>query len=74
MTLALLISLSLQPVFLWRFRPRLLLTAGGASMLASRDTFNNVLNPKDHTTLVAAVQAAGLVDTLKESGLFTVCS
>ena len=37
---------------------------GGASMLPSRDIIDNAVNSKDHTTLVAAVKAAGLVDTL----------
>lgn len=45
---------------------------GGASMLPSRDIIDNAVNSKDHTTLVAAVRAAGLVDTLKGTGPFTV--
>ena len=45
---------------------------GGASMLASKDIIDNAVNSKDHTTLVAAVKAAGLVDTLKSAGPFTV--
>ena len=45
---------------------------GGASMLPSRDIIDNAVNSKDHTTLVAAVKAAGLVDTLKGAGPFTV--
>jgi len=45
---------------------------GGAPMLASRDIVDNAVNSKDHTTLVAAVKAAGLVDTLKGPGPFTV--
>ena len=45
---------------------------GGASMLASKDIIDNAVNSKDHTTLVAAVKAAGLVDTLKGPGPFTV--
>lgn len=47
-------------------------TVGGAPMYASKDIIDNAVNSKDHTTLVAAVKAAGLVDTLKGSGPFTV--
>ncbi len=45
---------------------------GGAAMLRSRDIIDNAVNSADHTTLVAAVKAAGLVDTLKGPGPFTV--
>ncbi|NJC08803.1 putative surface protein with fasciclin (FAS1) repeats [Polymorphobacter fuscus] len=45
---------------------------GGAAMLPTRDIIDNAVNSKDHTTLVAAVKAAGLVDTLKGAGPFTV--
>jgi uncharacterized surface protein with fasciclin (FAS1) repeats len=45
---------------------------GGAPMLATQDIVDNAVNSKDHTTLVAAVKAAGLVDTLKSAGPFTV--
>lgn len=45
---------------------------GGAAMLRSRDIIDNAVNSADHTTLVAAVKAAGLVDTLKSKGPFTV--
>jgi uncharacterized surface protein with fasciclin (FAS1) repeats len=45
---------------------------GGAAMYASKDIVDNAVNSKDHTTLVAAVKAAGLVDTLKSPGPFTV--
>ena len=45
---------------------------GGAPMLVSRDIVDNAVNSKDHTTLVAAVKAAGLVETLKGPGPFTV--
>lgn len=47
-------------------------TVGGAPMFADRDIIDNAVNSADHTTLVAAVQAAGLVDTLKGDGPFTV--
>ncbi len=45
---------------------------GGESMMPSKDIIDNAVNSKDHTTLVAAVKAAGLVDTLKGKGPFTV--
>ncbi|GJD95382.1 fasciclin domain-containing protein [Methylobacterium iners] len=45
---------------------------GGAPMLASKNIVENAVNSKDHTTLVAAVKAAGLVDTLAGPGPFTV--
>jgi uncharacterized surface protein with fasciclin (FAS1) repeats len=44
---------------------------GGKSMSPSKDIVDNAVNSADHTTLVAAVQAAGLVDTLKGTGPFT---
>lgn len=47
-------------------------TVGGQSMLASKDIVDNAVNSADHTTLVAAVKAAGLVETLKGKGPFTV--
>ena len=45
---------------------------GGSAMLRSRDIVDNAVNSADHTTLVAAVKAAGLVETLKGTGPFTV--
>jgi uncharacterized surface protein with fasciclin (FAS1) repeats len=45
---------------------------GGAPMFASKNIVENAMNSKDHTTLVSAVKAAGLVDTLEGSGPFTV--
>ncbi len=45
---------------------------GGAMMYANKDIIDNAVNSADHTTLVAAVKAAGLVDTLKGAGPFTV--
>jgi uncharacterized surface protein with fasciclin (FAS1) repeats len=45
---------------------------GGAPMLTSKDIVDNAVNSADHTTLVAAVKAAGLVPTLKSKGPFTV--
>lgn len=45
---------------------------GGAPMYPSKNIVENALNSKDHTTLVAAVKAAGLVETLEGAGPFTV--
>jgi len=45
---------------------------GGAPMYSTRNIVENAVNSKDHTTLVAAVKAAGLVDTLSGKGPFTV--
>src|SRR5262245_7746598 len=45
---------------------------GGAPMYPSKNIVQNAVNSKDHTTLVAAVKAAGLVDTLMSPGPFTV--
>ena len=45
---------------------------GGAAMLPSKNIVENAVNSADHTTLVAAVKAAGLVETLSSAGPFTV--
>jgi uncharacterized surface protein with fasciclin (FAS1) repeats len=45
---------------------------GGAPMYASKNIIQNAVNSKDHTTLVAAVKAGGLVETLEGAGPFTV--
>jgi uncharacterized surface protein with fasciclin (FAS1) repeats len=45
---------------------------GGAAMYKTKDIVDNAVNSKDHTTLVTAVKAAGLVETLKGKGPFTV--
>jgi len=47
-------------------------TVGGAAMYPSKNIIENAVNSKDHTTLVAAVKAAGLVETLQGAGPFTV--
>lgn len=47
-------------------------TVGGAPMYPSKNIVENAVNSKDHTTLVAAVKAAGLVETLQGTGPFTV--
>ena len=48
------------------------ITVGGAPMYASKNIIENAVNSKDHTTLVAAVKAAGLVETLQGKGPFMV--
>jgi uncharacterized surface protein with fasciclin (FAS1) repeats len=48
------------------------LMVGGAPMYANRNIIQNAVNSKDHTTLIAAVKAGGLVDTLQGPGPFTV--
>ena len=45
---------------------------GGSAMFPAKDIIDNAVNSKDHTTLVAAVKAAGLVETVKGKGPFTV--
>ena len=47
-------------------------TVGGAPMFPNKNIIENAVNSKDHTTLVAAVKAAGLVETLQGTGPFTV--
>lgn len=47
-------------------------TVGGAAMYADKTIVENAMNSQDHTTLVAAVQAAGLAETLQGEGPFTV--
>src|SRR3989449_10212885 len=47
-------------------------TVGGAPMFPSKNIIQNAVNSKDHTTLVAAVKAAGLVDILEGKGPFNV--
>ncbi|MDE2446757.1 MAG: fasciclin domain-containing protein [Alphaproteobacteria bacterium] len=64
--LALAISFSAAPAF--AKNPMV----GGAAMYPSKNIIQNALKSKDHTTLVAAVKAAGLVDTLQGKGPFTV--
>jgi len=52
--------------------PSATVMVGGAAMYPNRNIIENAVNSADHTTLVAAVQAAGLVDTLSGPGPFTV--
>ena len=67
---ALIGSLSLAPHA--AFAQEKTVTVGGAPMYPSKNIVENAVNSKDHTTLVAAVKAAGLVDTLSGKGPFTV--
>jgi len=52
--------------------PEATVMVGGAAMYPSKNIIENASNSKDHTTLVAAVKAAGLVETLQGKGPFTV--
>lgn len=52
--------------------PEHTVTVGGAAMYPSKNIIENAVNSRDHTTLVAAVRAAGLVETLSGPGPFTV--
>ena len=53
-------------------KPGMTKMVGGAPMYPTKNIIENAVNSKDHTTLVAAVKAAGLVDTLEGKGPFTV--
>jgi uncharacterized surface protein with fasciclin (FAS1) repeats len=52
--------------------PQKTVEVGGATMYPTKNIVENAVNSKDHTTLIAAVKAAGLVETLKSDGPFTV--
>lgn len=54
------------------FAEEMTVEVGGAAMYPSKNIIENAVNSKDHTTLVAAVQAGGLVETLSGAGPFTV--
>jgi uncharacterized surface protein with fasciclin (FAS1) repeats len=54
------------------FSAEMTVEVGGAPMYPSKNIIENAVNSKDHTTLVAAVKAAGLVETLQGAGPFTV--
>src|ERR1700739_839112 len=62
---------SISPVFAQSMGEKTVMV-GGAAMYPSKNIIQNAVNSKDHTTLVAAVKAAGLVDTLEGKGPFTV--
>ena len=70
---ALAISLgATSPAFAQMKEKEKTVTVGGAPMYPSKNIVQNAVNSKDHTTLVTAVKAAGLVDTLQSPGPFTV--
>jgi uncharacterized surface protein with fasciclin (FAS1) repeats len=62
----------ISPAFAQMKEKEKTVTVGGAPMYPSKNIVQNAVNSKDHTTLVAAVKAAGLVDTLQSPGPFTV--
>src|SRR6187431_2841591 len=72
MTLKSLITAGLVAASMTLAAQEKMVMVGGESMLPSKDIVANAVNSKDHTTLVAAVKAAGLVDTLQSAGPFTV--
>ena len=63
---------ALAPLASAPVRAEMTVMVGGAAMYPSKNIVENAVNSKDHTTLVAAVKAAGLVDTLEGAGPFTV--
>lgn len=69
LTLALVSMLAISQV---SFAQEKTVMVGGAAMYPSKNIVENAVNSKDHTTLVAAVKAAGLVETLSGAGPFTV--
>jgi uncharacterized surface protein with fasciclin (FAS1) repeats len=66
-----LITLAASVILIQSCSPKTVMV-GGAAMYPTKDIVDNAVNSKDHTTLVAAVKAAGLVETLKSEGPFTV--
>jgi uncharacterized surface protein with fasciclin (FAS1) repeats len=65
-------ALAVSAVALPTVAKEMTVEVGGAPMYPSKNIIQNAVNSKDHTTLVAAVKAAGLVDTLQSAGPFTV--
>src|SRR5258705_10662387 len=65
-------TLALNVSFAQKMMNEKTVSVGGAPMYASKNIIENALSSKDHTTLVAAVKAAGLVETLQGTGPFTV--
>ena len=70
--LMLMASLAMNASFAQKMMDEKTVEVGGAPMYASKNIVENAVNSKDHTTLVAAVKAAGLVETLQSAGPFTV--
>lgn len=71
-TAALFFMAALFTQMAWAQNKEKTVMVGGAAMYPSNDIISNAVNSKDHTTLVAAVKAAGLVETLQGDGPFTV--
>ena len=69
--IAMLVSAAALPTLV-NAAPEATVEVGGAPMYPSKNIIENAVNSKDHTTLVAAVKAAGLVETLEGTGPFTV--
>ena len=65
-------ALAVSAVALPTIAKEMTVEVGGAPMYPSKNIIQNAVNSKDHTTLVAAAKAAGLVDTLQGPGPFTV--
>ena len=72
LTAATIVSVSAQGKMKSEMSGEKTVMVGGAAMFPSRNIIQNAVNSKDHTTLVAAVKAAGLVSTLEGKGPFTV--
>lgn len=70
--LMLMASLLINSAFAQNMSNEKTVEVGGAAMYPSKNIVQNAVNSKDHTTLVAAVKAAGLVETLQGAGPFTV--
>jgi uncharacterized surface protein with fasciclin (FAS1) repeats len=66
------VALSVLVAFVAPGQAQTPVTVGGAPMYANKNIIENAVNSKDHTTLVAAVKAAGLVETLSGAGPFMV--
>jgi len=66
------LGISLAAVLVNSGNAQMPVTVGGAPMYSNKNIIQNAVNSKDHTTLVTAVKAAGLVDTLSGPGPFTV--
>jgi uncharacterized surface protein with fasciclin (FAS1) repeats len=71
-SVALPLGLAAAPVAFAQMQSEHTVTVGGAPMYPSKNIIENAINSQDHTTLVAAVKAAGLVETLEGPGPFTV--
>ncbi|MEJ0097445.1 MAG: fasciclin domain-containing protein [Bauldia sp.] len=65
-------AFAIAPGSVATYAAEMTVNVGGSPMYPSKNIIENAVNSKDHTTLVAAVKAAGLVDTLEGAGPFTV--